>query len=107
MENRKVVNLDIENPIKENEIPGLSEFDRGVLMKSLAALDPDLWLIRSYLDRYDVNPAILLTYIEHLGRINEGSGWGKINTDIRDHKVAFCEGTDSRLLDLEIKAPYN
>jgi len=71
-------------------------------MDSLARLDPELWLIKSYLLRYKLNPAIIPPYIEQLARVDQGSGWGKIVTEVREHRAVFCEGTDSRKLDLEI-----
>lgn len=80
----------------------LNQYNDEIFMDSLARLDPELWLIKSYLLRYRLNPAIIPTYIEQLARVDQGSGWGKIVTEIREHRAVFCEGTDSRRLDLEI-----
>lgn len=89
-----------------NSLPSVDEItiefeNTKLFMTNLAEVDPGLWRIKQYLMQYDVNPELLPIYIEHLGRINE-SGYGKIITEIRDHRVIFCEGVDSRLLNLEI-----
>lgn len=103
LENRQIEEALIIQRVSTATVTEFDESNKKLFLDSLAALDPDLWLIRTYLDRYKVNPALIPVYIEHLSKIHDGSGWGKIVTEIRDHKVIFCEGTDSRLLDLEIK----
>lgn len=80
------------------------EVNNDVLfMKSLATLDPDLALIKRKLIDCRVNPALIPVYIEQLSKIDE-HGWGKVVTEVREHRVVFCDGTVSRRLDLEISS---
>ncbi len=74
-----------------------------VFMKSLAEIDPELWRIKKKLLEYEINPALFPTIIEAFGQILQGSGWGKVEIEIRDYKAIKCRGIDERLVEVMIK----
>lgn len=98
MANRKIshnslVSISYEQIEKEND---------ELFMDSLAKLDPDLWLIKSYLVSNGINPAIIPPIIDQLARLEEGSGWGTVTLVIREHRVVKCQGMDDRLVNLAV-----
>ena len=79
------------------------EQNQKLFMDSLSKLDPDLWLIKNYLVRNKINPALLPPVIDQLSRIAKGSGYGEVRIVIKEQRVYKCIGQDDRLLDLEIE----
>jgi len=73
-----------------------------LFMESLKSLDPNLWLIKTFLLKHKVNPLILPSVIEAVSRVDGGSGWGSVTVEIRDHRAIKCRGIDDKLLELEI-----
>lgn len=89
-----------QRPMEDREIKELS--NNELYLKTIATLDPELYLIKSKLATTGVNPAIIPAIIEALDQVNRGSGWGKVEVEIRDHKAIKCRGIDDRLLELEL-----
>jgi len=80
----------------------LEDSNNQLFMQSLATLDPSLWRIKSYLLQYKINAEILPAIIEQLWRVDSGSGYGKVTIEIKEHRAVRCEGTDSKLLNLDL-----
>jgi hypothetical protein len=91
-----------------NATISFDEANRDMFLNALASLDPDLWMIKSYLDRYNINPQAIFIYIEHLARISESpTGKGKITTEMEHGMVMTCNLSDSRDVDKPITKDYN
>lgn len=89
-------------PTSLTSIASVSLKEVNKFAEMLAALDPELWLIKNYLVRTNINSAIIPPIIDQLARINDGSGWGEVRITIRENKVIKVIGQDDKLLDLQI-----
>ena len=76
--------------------------NEDILMDSLAKLDPVLFRIRRTLIDNSINGELIPPIIEAMAQVDAGSGWGKVEIEIRDHKAVKCRGIDDRLLELEL-----
>lgn len=103
MEDRKVIKeIEYRSTVTITQVV-FDDNNTKMFLDALESLDPGLFLVKRYLDQTGVNPGLLPSYIMHLAKIDGGSGYGRIVTEIKDHKVTLCSGTDSVLLELDIK----
>ena len=82
-----------------------TEFERSnseLFMRALATIDPELWRIKSYLLSTHINPVIIPAIIEQMARVDQGSGYGQVRIEIKEHRAVRCEGLDSKLLNLNL-----
>jgi len=77
--------------------------NNNMFMQHLLRADPDLWLIKEYLERYHINAALLPPILEAMDVVNKTTGWGRVVIEIRNNVVVRCRGENDRLLELELK----
>jgi len=68
--------------------------NHNVLLKILKESRPDLEILFNLIDDGQVNLAIVLNFIYLLNKINGGSGFGSITTDIQENQVTFMTGEE-------------
>lgn len=59
-------------------------------------------IIKHSLITNNINPILLPPIIEALSKVNNGSGWGKVEVEIRNHQAWMCRGIDDRLLEINL-----
>lgn len=89
---------------EKNSLTSLTDeqYNEALFLDSLAKIDPMLWRIKIKLAQLNINPEIIPPVIEAIYQIHAGSGWGKVEIEIRDHKAIKCRGIDDRLLELDL-----
>jgi hypothetical protein len=104
MANRKMNSLPSLVSVTEADFDA---FNSEVFLDMLSRVDPTLWIIKTYLMEYGVNSALIPAVVEQLARVDQGSGWGKVIIEIREHKAIRCQGIDDRLLNLDLGVEKN
>lgn len=76
------------------------EENENLFMKSLASLDPELYIIRRSLIDTQVNPSVVPLLLRALSNVEKGGGWGKVIVEVRNGVVERC-ASESTLRDAE------
>lgn len=82
---------------------GMVEANNSIYLDALRQIDPVLFEIKQTLSELNINPSILPSVIKSLSQINTGSGWGKVEIEVRDKKVIKCRGVDEKLLEISLQ----
>ena len=85
----------------------MSRINSSMLTEMISHIDPDLALIRTYLDYSKINPKIIPLVIDQLHLIAKGSGFGSVIIEIQDGKIVLCRGIDDRHVDFSINREEN
>lgn len=67
-------------------------------MVLLETLDPELHMIKTFLLRYGVNGSVLPFVIETMSRVNQGTGWGTVEIEMRNHQAIRVRGVFDNLI---------
>jgi hypothetical protein len=73
-----------------------------IFMYMLSKFDDDLHKIKDKLDQTSINPKVICSIIDALKQINDCSGWGKVEIEVREYKITKCKGITDKLLELNI-----
>ena len=75
------------------------ENNKRVFYEMLSKIDPELYLVKVYLDQFPEVPAsILPKYIRALGNILMGEGYGNVQTFISKRVVTQIKGQETTLV---------
>lgn len=73
-----------------------------IFMQALTKIDPELVMIRNYLNYTKINPNIIPIILDQMALINKGGGNGKVVLNIQDGNVTDCEGISDRIVDMQL-----
>lgn len=71
-------------------------------MKTVKALDPELYAIKLALLETRVNPAIVLEFIRSMSLVVSGTGYGEISIQLRKGKVGLLKATEHVAVDTDV-----
>jgi hypothetical protein len=74
------------------------------MLEMLFKVDPDLSLIKTYLNYSKINPKVIPIIIDQLNLVAQSGGYGSVIIEIADNKVLNCRGISERRVDLDINS---
>jgi len=75
------------------------ENNKRVFYEMLSKVDPELYMIKMYLDQFPEVPAVIIPkYIRALGNILMGEGYGNVQTFVSKRIVTQIKGQETTLV---------
>jgi hypothetical protein len=74
----------------------------AIFMEALIKIDPQLVMIRNYLNYTQINPDVLPPILDQLSLLLKGGGYGQVVIEVVDGKVTYCRSIGDRKVDLDL-----